>query len=175
MTGLGSTIAGIRVYIGNRPPLPEYEALQGLRPLQTGEIASIARQTGNHWRKVFNVLAKILFGLDPQGAASWQQLRDQRLLQADANEQLLFSAPDFSHSGVHIICGKTYAEQLGLLAATVEIAPGFFIRPQRRLIVCPYFDYRQLSDVKISFLQQQVQELQKLDYNHAPCRKSLLI
>ena len=158
MTGLGSTSAAIRVYIGNRPPLAEYEQLLHLRPMQPGEIASIAERTGNHWRKVFNVFAKIIHGLDPQGAGSWQQLRDERLLQAHGDEQLLFSAPDFSHSGVHIICGKTYAAELGLLAETVEIAPGFFIHPQHKLIVCPYFDYRQLSDSKIHFLQQQVQE-----------------
>ena len=61
--GLGVQEAALQVYIANRPPLPEYEMLSKLQPMQPGDIARIAAETGNHWRKIFNVYAKLVFAL----------------------------------------------------------------------------------------------------------------
>ena len=118
--GFGDTAAGIRVYIARRPPMAEYADLTRLRPLQSGEIELINSACGNGWRKVFNVYSKLLFALDAQQfafsrqAASWQQYRDQYLLQASSNTALLFSMPrlDPETNDIHIIAGRTHAKAL---------------------------------------------------------------
>lgn len=62
------------------------------------EIADIADETSTHWRKIFNVYAKLLFELSPEKFTCWQDLRDSLLLQAESNHCLLFSAPDLLSS-----------------------------------------------------------------------------
>lgn len=147
--GLGDSAALLRVYIANRPPLDEYEQLAGLRPLISGEVANIAQQTGNHWRKIFNVYAKLGFALHDEGYSSWQSYRDDFLLQAGSRQALLFSAPDLEVPGLHLITGKTYAQSCSLNARLTELGSGFQIDRDRSLLVVPYFDYRQLSNEKI--------------------------
>ncbi|MCG8668653.1 MAG: hypothetical protein MI867_04505, partial [Pseudomonadales bacterium] len=49
MVGLGGEAPRVSVYIANRPPLPDYEALAEFRSMLSGEIAFIASETGNHW------------------------------------------------------------------------------------------------------------------------------
>ncbi|MFY0664528.1 MAG: hypothetical protein JXQ97_07880 [Natronospirillum sp.] len=155
--GFGAVHSPIRFYIANRPPLDDYPSLDRLQSLVPGEIAHIVQHTSNHWRKVFNVLAKVLFDWYGQQGhddlpESWQAYRDQVLLQSHSQEALLFSAPDFSQSEpVHIVLGKTYA-------AALELPPlnwldsHFAVNQAHRLVVSPYPDYRQLSNERIGRL-----------------------
>ena len=70
--------------------MPHYQRLASMKTITQGEISRIGNETGNHWRKVFNVYAKLMFELVPEGFSSWQALRDEQLLQK--NEHcLLFS------------------------------------------------------------------------------------
>jgi hypothetical protein len=173
IAGLGDNRAGIAVYLANRPPMAEYAGLSGVQPLHSGEIALINQSCGNGWRKVFNVYAKLLFALDcrqysfQQQAGSWQAYRDTRLLQAGSGTALLFSAPSLSvHSkAIQIIAGRSHAKALinaGLPAQLHWLNHEFAIDHQLRLLVCPYFDYRQLNNEKINFLSNLISEL-----NHA--------
>lgn len=168
--GFGDSMAVIRVYIANRPPMAEYGNLALVQPLQPGEIELINSACGNGWRKVFNVYAKLLFALDTQQftfsrqAASWQQYRDRRLLQAGSDTALMFSAPDLQQqtNTIHIIAGRTYAKALldaGLPAQLNWLNKEFAIDKFHRLLVCPYFDYRQLNNEKLAFLAQLVKTL----------------
>jgi len=170
--GLGQLVpnGGIRVFIANRPPLPIYESLNQLEPMMTGDISLIGQETGNHWRKIFNVYAKLLHGLLisrealPSDISSWQQFRDHHLLQGSSQTALLFSAPALSNvdkppskpnikTNINIIMGKNYAAQLGYErvegSELIVLDRDFAICPRRNVIVCPYFDYRQLSNIKI--------------------------
>ncbi len=170
--GLGQLVpkGGIRVYIANRPPLPVYESLNQFEPMMAGDISHIGQETGNHWRKIFNVYAKLLHGLLisrqelPSDINSWQQLRDHHLLQGSSQTALLFSAPALSDvdtphrqpnikANINIIMGKNYAAQLGFErvegSELIVVDHDFAICPRRNVIVCPYFDYRQLSNIKI--------------------------
>lgn len=166
--GLGQIVpnGGIRVFIANRPPLPVYESLNQLEPMIAGEISVIGQETGNHWRKIFNVYAKFLHGLLvsrdalPREISSWQQFRDHHLLQDGSKTALLFSCPVFNgldqplhKANINIIMGKNYAAQLGFErvegSELIVLDRDFAICPRRNLIVCPYFDYRQLSNIKI--------------------------
>jgi hypothetical protein len=167
--GIGNKNAALKVYIANRPPLDEYLQLNYIRPIRQGEIGLIAEQTGNHWRKIFNCFAKLFFQLEPTDESSWQQFRDNHLLGQHSNQLLLFSRPDFSkqhfsepllsrqptslkQKPIHLICGKTYFTQLNLGIAVEWVDNYFAINSKQRLIVCPYFDYRQLSNQRIEQL-----------------------
>ncbi|MBN7825164.1 hypothetical protein J0A66_08035 [Bowmanella dokdonensis] len=164
--GLGDTEPQLAVYIANRPGLTEYQALAAQRPLLAGEIACIGQACGNGWRKVFNVYAKLLFALRAAGLdlvrsqQRWQHYRDHRLLQQGSGTALQFSAPmlGFSRPRIQIICGRTYAnlldEQHGLGLQWLDRQ--FAVQPTFGLFVCPYFDYRQLSDCKILHLVELI-------------------
>ena len=50
----------IKVYLANRPPLAEYQAIDVIDHFLEGDIEKIVTETGNHWRKIFNVYAKLM-------------------------------------------------------------------------------------------------------------------
>ena len=152
----------------------EYQQLTLISPVTSNEINSINTACGNGWRKVFNVYAKLLYALDKKhfnysaSAPSWQAYRDRFLLQPKSQTALLFSPPQLStnNQSLHIICGKTYAKNLlssgHLLANLIWLDEEFAIDKRQNLIVCPYFDYRQLSNIKIEKLAYLLKELKTL-------------
>ena len=169
--GLGDDNAGIQVFIANRPPLVEYQQLQAMQPLQRGDIARIASETGNHWRKIFNVYAKLIFALQQAGIngdsnqgvsgfTRWQDLRDQQLLQAGSGQALLFSPPSLSPDStkIRLLLAKGYAQTLGLSAELIWLDNDFAQHKASGLVLCPYFDYRQLSDSKIQRLVEWLKQ-----------------
>lgn len=168
--GFGDTNACIRVYIAKRPPMAEYADLVTMQPLQKGEIELINRVSGNGWRKVFNVYAKLLFALDSpqfakmQRAGSWQQYRDHSLLQGSSSTALVFSMPILQPTNrtIHIIAGRTHAKALleaGLAAQLNWLNNEFAVDNYNRVLVCPYFDYRQLNNEKLAFLARLIKAL----------------
>ncbi len=164
MFGLGSHKFDIAVYIANTPATPEYQELTQVSALTSGEITAIGQACGNGWRKVFNVYAKLLHALPKEHfsyanlTSTWQQYRDKYLLQSNSRTALLFSPPciNSENKSLHVICGRTYAKQLinngDLKAQLTWLDEEFAIDKKNRVIVCPYFDYRQLSNIKISRL-----------------------
>jgi hypothetical protein len=64
--------------------------------------------------------------------------------------------------------GKTYAKSLlssgALDLELIWLNNEFAINHSQRLIVCPYFDYRQLSNVKIERLAELIKELNQHVY-----------
>lgn len=179
-TGFGDNKAQFCVYLANRPPMPEYQQLDSVLALGPGDIDRIYRHSGNGWRKIFNVYAKLLFALDKElfpyahQAQSWQEFRDTQLLQHNSNTALLFSQPQLvvtlgdapvpdvhvsdiagqHHHNFHIIAGRTHAKQLlaeGLQTELHWLNDEFAIDPKRKLLVTPFFDYRQLNNEKIAY------------------------
>jgi hypothetical protein len=173
--GFGDNDFSFAVYIANKPNMLEYQSLREVTSLVEGEINVINQACGNGWRKVFNVYAKLLYALDKKHfdysdkAPTWQDYRDRYLLQAQSKAALLFSAPQLISSKgiVHIICGKGHAKALinsgKLVANLIWLDDEFAIDKENRLIVCPYFDYRQLSNIKIERLAGLLCELGKLE------------
>lgn len=156
--GLGSTNSTINFYIANRPPIDGYPVMNEFRSLADGELAHIVKHTSNHWRKAFNVYAKLLFDwysvIERKDLPkSWQEYRDTELFQSHSQEALLFSAPQSNNKkfAIHIIAGKTYATRLNL-PPLVWLDSHFAINKEQRLIVAPYPDYRQLSNERIAQL-----------------------
>lgn len=172
LSGLGDPLAQFNVYIGNRPKFSEYPSIDCVNPLSAGEIHAIGQACGNGWRKVFNVYAKLVFALNLddlvslQGTQSWQSYRDSALLQPSSNTSLLFSPPqitdtDIGSHEVHIIMGKTYARSLDLPCPLTWLDHEFAINLEHKLLVCPYFDYRQLSNIKIIGLVDLIKQLNR--------------
>lgn len=163
--GLGNPNATFRVFIENKPPIEPYQSLNICLPLKEGEINKIAEMTGNHWRKIFNVYAKLIFELTSANYSSWQTFRDQALLQKESDQNLLFSRFTYedkkqtTSNKVNLIMGKTYASKLGIAEKSQWLSPDFAIIQEQKVIICPYFDYRQLSNVKISQLCGLIQQL----------------
>lgn len=161
--GLGSVNSKINFYIANRPPIDNYPVMQNFRALESGELGYIVKHTGNHWRKVFNVYAKLLFDwyqLDNKCLPeNWQAYWDLELFQSHSHEALVFSQFGLNKNiqtiqtiqTIHIIAGKTYAAILDL-PPLVWLDSYFAINKHYRLIVAPYPDYRQLSNERIAQL-----------------------
>lgn len=169
MIGVGNPNAQLIVYNANRPPLDEFRLLDKVRGLRQGEIQLIGELTGNHWRKIFNCFAKLIFELQPKHFKTWQALRDTELLTDSGEQLLLFSKPDIPVSKInlnglkpiHIISGKTYFSQLSLNIKVEWLDDFFAINSQYKLIVSPYFDYRQLSNIKITQLVNLINSMRE--------------
>jgi hypothetical protein len=166
--GLGDPNARLCIYLGNRPDYQNLLQLQHVQPLLSGEIAAIGKMCGNGWRKVFNVYAKLVFALPPgvvskaKSGESWQAYRDDLLLQQASDTALIFSPPRFEsekNSRLHIIMGRTYAKSLYLPTTLEWLDKEFAVDWDKRLIICPYFDYRQLSNSKIIRLVELLESL----------------
>jgi hypothetical protein len=165
----------IKVYLANRPPLVDYLKVDAISHLPVGEIKRIASETGNHWRKIFNVYAKLIYCLAEktdhslvQQHARWQDYRDQSLLQQGSDTELHFDSasldsPPFEHASLlpplHIVMGKSFSERILKDIPLEWLDNDFAINRQQNIIVCPYFDYRQLSNIKIERLVELIVSL----------------
>jgi hypothetical protein len=156
--GIGDHHYTLAVHIGNRPPLDEYLRREHLAPAKEGELMMIANETGNHWRKIFNIYAKLAYMLDGKYFASWQAYRDNFLLTQGSQQALLFNQTKLTHkpNAINIICGKTYAATLLDADNLIWLDSHFATIPSLRLIVTPYFDYRQLSNIKLQKLLELI-------------------
>ena len=158
MVGFGNIRCSVGLYIANQPDMDGYRDLNQLLSLSSGEIDHIVTETGNHWRKIFNVSAKFMFQFLSESENkeplpnSWQEYRDSVLFQKHSPLSLLFSPPRTDQNNmIHIVAGRTYAAELGL-TDLIWIDEEFAISENRKLIVCPYLDYRQLNNAKITRL-----------------------
>lgn len=182
--GLGDRSAQFKVYIANKPTFifsnDEKVVSKRAIALETGEIHDAGQACGNGWRKVFNVYAKLVFALaNPllgklDNHPNWQAYRDNVLLQANSNTALLFSPPNVKNTysvdeTFHIIMGKTYAKNLisnnhlGDPDELIWLNNEFAINRSLGVIVCPYFDYRQLSNVKIMYLVELIKSIKVIN------------
>ncbi|MGF1705144.1 DUF6942 family protein [Enterovibrio baiacu] len=169
----GNPHARVHVYVEKAPPVESLwghaDDLPPYTPLQKGHIKTLGDAGGNGWRKVFNVYAKLMLALPesspfyPQGYKTWQDYRDQALLQAESSTALHFGMADPLRVAqtqqsdpdpltMHIIAGRTHAHKLGLSGSCVWINNEFAKHPTLPILICPYFDYRQLSNIKIEAL-----------------------
>jgi hypothetical protein len=180
--GLGDPSSVFNVYIDKRPAFQQLVSLNACQPLLSEEIKAIGSACGNGWRKVFNVYAKLVYALvsssnlsqlssssvvsvvskrlSAQHINNWQDLRDKKLLRDHSATALLFSKPCFeANDKIHLVMGRNYALSLNLPDTLIWLDREFAIDHAKQLIVCPYFDYRQLSNIKIIRLVELIQSL----------------
>ncbi|SHH78173.1 DUF6942 family protein [Ferrimonas marina] len=160
--GLGCADARLRVHIGNRPALAPFDQPDGVMALTNGEIAAIGQACGNGWRKVFSVYAKLVHQLPQslfeagQGRQRWQQYRDAQLLQPGSETALLYSPPVAQPAEPcwQILMGRGYGSEVAAQAGIplTWLDGQFAVSPNHGVILCPYFDYRQLTNARIERL-----------------------
>ncbi|WJG11211.1 hypothetical protein [Aliiglaciecola sp. LCG003] len=162
--GLGDPNAKLNLYLSNRPDFDFAASHSSIAPLEQGEIFAVGQSCGNGWRKVFNVYAKLIYALPREffpispSATSWQHYRDMDLLQSSSNTALIFNSEVFNQqyhlpdNGMHIVMGRTFAATLEMPMTLRWLSHEFAIDTTHKIIVCPYFDYRQLSNAKIIYL-----------------------
>lgn len=157
--GIGSESFRLGLFIANRPPVVRYQQLEEMQPFVPGELSCLVNETGNHWRKIFNISAKLGFALYGKDCPDWQSYREKRLFQQDCPMSLVFS-PIYrpSEEQLFILLGKTYRQSLFVDLDFTEISEAVFLHPQWRLLQVPYFDYRQLSNQKIADLLGLIQQ-----------------
>lgn len=157
MTGLGPQDFELGICIANRPPIDHYPELTHMQALAPGELEHIVAHTSNHWRKLFNVLAKLAQAL--HWSDDWRHYRDHKLLQSHCRCALLFDAPEVSNSSptIHVVAGKTYATDLEIAVDWLDTR--FAINREAKWIVSPYPDYRQLSNERIARLADLIRSL----------------
>jgi hypothetical protein len=161
----------IQVLIQNRPPLADYQECEQLDSVQQGELAFIVAESGNHWRKIFNIYAKFIYQLAlqtfKQGVLtqqSWQDYRDNTLLQQGSSTALVFYPSSADKQGewirrltqpspsIRIVVGKGFATEVLSDIPLLWLDDKFAVNHELGILVCPYFDYRQLSNNKILYL-----------------------
>lgn len=154
----------INLYIANRPPLPQYSDVASLEKLQEGEVSFIIEQTGNHWRKIFSLLAKISYpinGGDLEQIARWQDYRDQVLCTQNGFERIVFGCHHFDEAAlmevseadeIHLISGFTHGEQCRLPLHMSPLGPDEKLWVHKNLILGPYLDYRQFPNALVERL-----------------------
>lgn len=163
---VGDKNALFRVYMGNHPNYCWNHTENAIKPLNSYEILQIGKACGNGWRKIFNVYAKLIYALDSncigctEHYTSWQEYRDKALLQENSDTLLCFSNHSLEDDikanvravgAIKLVMGRTYAKSLHL--PTLHwFNSEFAIDPENKIIICPYFDYRQLSNQKIIYL-----------------------
>lgn len=155
VTTLGPEEALLRVVTANSPDFAfSFGPQAGC--LQPGEVKRLGDECGNGWRKVFNIYAKLVWqcgGDNAANFATWQSYRDNRLLQSPSACSLHFvQLPACNQGALTLLMGKRFAIQSGYADKALWLNPGFAVNSETGVIITPYFDYRQLSDIKITFL-----------------------
>ena len=166
--GFGCNQYQLAFYVEHPPTYSDFAFPQQLIPLPMGAIYEIGERCGNGWRKQFNVYAKFIHSLSEQvipkheHIKSWQAFRDNYLLQQGSHTALLFSPPIFNRDNViHIIAGRGYAKKV-VNEQQIELTwlnKEFAFNASRNLLVSPFLDYRQLSNIKIDLLAQLYSQL----------------
>lgn len=113
-------------------------------------IKDIVAINGNHWRKIFVIIAKLCCQ-----HKTWQSYRDNDLLN---DVYLNFSPTPTLNKRLNFVCGKTHAQMLGILE-TGQCWPAIDelnrVRinnknMENRILITPYLDYRQFPNALIA-------------------------
>lgn len=137
---LGSPNAQFTLYLPNPPEhMPKNQVNE--RP----DIALLTRLNGNHWRKIFTILAKLAAPDD-----NWREYRDQQLLHHA--EQISFGDKLEQRNGWHLVAGKASWQRMGfadetgvpILMHPIDEKGRVFIKDQ--VVLVPYPDYRQFPN-----------------------------
>ncbi|WP_421852337.1 DUF6942 family protein [Marinomonas sp.] len=129
----------------NRPVLPDSVDVCFLKK---PNVSLLIELNGNHWRKIFTIMAK----LAAPAYDSWKAFRDAELL---SKVGVAFSLDQLcDYKGVVFIVGNMFRDELPIADSAQEIGEvhtAFVCLPY---IWCPYLDYRQFPNILIEALRE---------------------
>lgn len=143
---LGTSCPALVLYLPHRPA--------GLGQLvKEPDSRLLIEKNSNHWRKIVTLLAKVA---SPD--EEWRAFRDEKLFQRTA---LCFAPSLKGVNGWHWIGGKDNLQRFdipGLDAKPLKEAPAVCIDSERRILLTPYPDYRQLNNATVSAIRAALEE-----------------
>ena len=143
----------IYYYLPNRPDYPGFKKNNLISKLKKNTVSKIIEKTGNHWRKIFSIMAKISWGLDQCEQVTWQDYRENVLFNS-SKENIVFSNEIINKKNdVHLISGLKHFESFDLdIKKFRPISEDLKILRYENIYVVPYLDYRQFPNQLISDL-----------------------
>ncbi len=145
---LGSSTPRLTLYIPHLPiGLESY--------VSAPSVTTLLAQNSNHWRKIVTLAAKVAA---PTG--DWRHFRDHSFFEQVA---LVFSPTLEENCGWHWIGGGENRARFSLDSQCGDPLPlsgadDLFIIPNRKILLSPYPDYRQLSNQKVELIRQALQQ-----------------
>ena len=121
---------------------------------QVDAVASLIALNGNHWRKIFTIMAKIMCPSE-----DWKTYRDHFLLKE--KEQIHINTKVLSSTAqVHIISGQASADKLTLnLTDFSPISSNPRLTMLQTCLHVPYLDYRQYPNALIEVTRDYLASL----------------
>lgn len=121
--------------------------------IEPNEIDALIDLNGNHWRKIFVIMAKICAPNE-----QWRNYMPSILLE---NEKLYFNATELDpDASFHIICGAQACLSLGFEkpeAKEINVLAQQSLKNRKGVvIITPYLDYRQYPNVLIEQTRQVI-------------------
>lgn len=139
---IGSPSPLLVLYLPHRP--------NGLAQLmETPSAQALIEANSNHWRKIVTLLAKVASPV----ADDWRGFRDDGLFRHTA---LCFAPELLSDATWHWIGGRDNLQRFnGLRHSARPLAgrPEVSVDPDKRLLLTPYPDYRQLSNAVVASIR----------------------
>lgn len=155
---IGNPHARFAYYLPTAPLIPD-----GWHYTQPDAVGALIALNGNHWRKIFTIMAKIsAVGED------WRSYRDQVLLKQ--NELLCIGGTELmANAKIHLVAGQVAAKYLGFTISANEIHAQHLTAQNKSItamtlpfsqgqhfLLTPYLDYRQYPNQLIALTRQHL-------------------
>ncbi|GIU53606.1 MULTISPECIES: DUF6942 family protein [Shewanella] len=130
------------------------------------DIEKVIELNGNHWRKIFTIMAKITVSDDKP--ESWRNHRNQVLSVNGSGLKTILhikSEKLCSNAKIHIICGQQAFDDLSRIEPLAHLNDNQTvtvlgdkqkIMAHKQILIAPYLDYRQFPNQLISELRQYI-------------------
>jgi hypothetical protein len=119
---------------------------------EKADIALLIELNGNHWRKIFTIIAK----LAAPDYKDWRQFRDNDLLKKVG---IAFTIDQLSdYQGRLFIVGNTFREIWPVPESAQNIGERHVAAFSASRVWCPYLDYRQFPNILIETIRKTILE-----------------
>ena len=134
------------------------------------DTSKIIELNGNHWRKIFTIMAKIT--AENNSADCWKKRRaDLFTTKSEAHDStclIINSAGIDPHAEVHILCGQVTYERLQHSIEThmglnwqdelTELGEKQKVMAHKQVLITPYLDYRQFPNQLIEAVRDYLKQ-----------------
>jgi hypothetical protein len=139
-------------YIFLLPNKPEFPPHFLTKDFTNADVATLIEVNGNHWRKIFTIMAKLAVPDD----STWRTFRDVGLLERVG---IAFSVDQIHNfKGIVFIVGKTFESVYPVPDHAELIGDKHQAKISLPYIWCPYLDYRQFPNSLIEALRECILE-----------------